>query len=78
MPIIDDNPRRGKKKEMAPAKKVRYNERSSVERVNSELKDNYAVETVRVKGQIKVACHIMFAVITLKAKKIYTILPQTV
>ncbi len=78
IPIIDDNPRRGEKKEMDPAKKVRYNERSSVERVNSELKDNYVVETIRVKGQIKVACHIMFAVIALTAKKIYTLLPQTV
>ena len=77
IPIIDDNPRRGEKKEMNPAKKNRYKERSSVERVNSELKDNYALETVRVKGQVKVACHIMFAVIALTAKKIFTLLPQT-
>jgi len=78
IPIIDDNPRRGKKKEMDPAKKIRYKERSSVERVNSELKDNYALEAIRVKGQTKVACHMMFAVIALTAKKIFTLLPQTV
>lgn len=77
IPIIDDNPRRGEKKEMDPAKKIRYKERSSVERVNSELKDNYALETIRVKGQMKVACHVMFAVIALTAKKIFTLLPQT-
>jgi len=78
VPIIDNNPRRGQKKEMDPAKKIRYKERSSVERVNSELKDNYALETIRVKGQVKVACHIMFTVIALTAKKIFTLLPQTV
>jgi hypothetical protein len=78
IPIIDNNPRRGEKKEMDPAKKIRYKERSSVERVNSELKDNYALETIRVKGQVKVACHMMFAVIALTAKKTFTLLPQTV
>lgn len=78
IPIIDDNPRRGSKKEMEPAEKIRYRERSSVERVNSELKDNYALETIRVKGQMKAACHIMFSVVALTAKKIFTLLPQTV
>jgi len=34
IPIIDDNPRRGKQKEMEPPKKIRDKERSSVERVN--------------------------------------------
>jgi hypothetical protein len=43
-----------------------------------ELEDNYALETIRVKGQGKVACHMMFAVIALTAKKIFTLLPQTV
>jgi len=77
IPIIDDNPRRGKKKEMDPAKKTRYKERSSVEIVNSELKDNYALQTIKVKGEVKVACHMMFAVIALMPKKIFTLIPQT-
>ncbi len=78
VPIIDNNPRRGEKIEMDPAKATRYNERSTAERVNSELKDNYALETIRVKGQKKVACHIMFAVIALTAKKIFRLLPQSI
>jgi hypothetical protein len=39
IPIIDHKPRRGVKRQMAPAKTIRYNERSGAERVNSELKD---------------------------------------
>ena len=63
IPIIDNNPRRGEKKQMCPAKAVRYYEqRMAAERVNSELKDNYTIETIRVKEHKKVASHIMFAV----------------
>jgi len=76
VPIIDHNPRRGTKKEMDPAKAQRYNERSGAERVNSELKDNYALESIRVRGQKKVACQMMFAIIALTAKKIFNLLPQ--
>ncbi len=76
IPIIDNNPRRGGiKKKMDPAKSARYNERSSAERVNSELKDNYGVENIRVKGQLKVECHIFFAIIALAAKKIFKLIP---
>jgi len=78
IPIIDHNPRKGVKKQMCPAKAIRYNERSGAERVNSELKDNYALESLRVRGQKKVTCQIMFAVIALTAKKIFNLLPQTV
>lgn len=74
IPIIDNNPRRGEKKQMCPAKAVRYNERTAAERVNSELKDNYALETIRVKGHKKVSCHIMFAVLALAAKKIFNLI----
>ena len=41
VPIIDTNPRRGEKKEMDPAQAVRFRNRSTTERVNSNLKDNY-------------------------------------
>ena len=39
IPIIDNNPWKGEKKQMCPAKAVRYNERTVAERVNSDLKD---------------------------------------
>lgn len=53
VPIIDDNPRKGEKKEFAPARKIRYNERSTAERVNADLKDNFGGLSVRVKGMKK-------------------------
>ena len=53
IPIIDDNPQRGKKKEMDPAKKIRYKERSSTERVNSELKDSIELQQNELKMPLK-------------------------
>ena len=44
VPIIDPNKRRGAEIELEPAKKIRYNERTTVERTNSDLKDNYGGE----------------------------------
>ena len=53
IPVIDPNPRRGGTVELPPARKIRYRERSTVERVNSDLKDNYGARHVRVKGHWK-------------------------
>lgn len=72
--IIDPNQRRSKKLELAPAKKVRYRERSTVERGNSELKDNYGARHVRVKGHWKVLCHLMFGVIAVTVKQLFNML----
>jgi len=75
VPIIDHNPRRGKQKnKMAPAQARRYNERSSAERVNSNLKDNYGGNNIRVKGPKKVACHLMFGLIALTATQLFNLL----
>ena len=53
-PIIDHNPRRsGQKRKFEALDKLRYNERSSAERVNSNLKDNYGGRKIRVKGHSK-------------------------
>ncbi len=71
VPIIDPNKRRGKERELEPASKIRYNVRSGVERANSEIKDNYGANHVRVKGHLKVLCHLMFGVITLTVKQIF-------
>jgi hypothetical protein len=75
VPIIDNNPRRGKEKiKMDPAEKKRYNQRSSAERVNSNLKDNYGGNNIRVKGAKKVACHLMFGLIALTATQLFNLL----
>ena len=82
VPIIDANPRRGGKNEAAaeaqarrtagyePAEEIRYNERSSAERVNGSLKDNYAGRTIRVRGHAKVFCHLMFGILALTAEQL--------
>lgn len=49
IPVIDSNSRRGDKVELAPARKIRYRERSTVERGKSDLKDNYGARHVRAK-----------------------------
>ena len=72
--IIDHNPRRGEKIEMAPHQAQRYKQRSSAERVNSNLKDNYGGRFVRVRGSEKVMAHLMFGLIALTASQLYQLL----
>ena len=74
MPIIDNNPRRGEKIFMDAATKSRFTERSSAERVNSNLKDNYGGRSVRVKGASKVMAHLMFGIISITALQIYRLI----
>jgi transposase len=74
VPIIDPNKRRGDAIELSPAEKVRYRERSTVERGNSELKDNYGARHVRVKGHEKVYTHLMFGVIAITVKQLFNML----
>jgi hypothetical protein len=74
MPIIDNNPRRGEKILMDPATKSRFAERSSSERVNSNLKDNYGGRSIRVKGASKVMTHLMFGIVSITAMQIFRLL----
>lgn len=80
IPIIDKNVRSKDKKalfqEEAKARRhirwkfpenLRYNERSSAERVNSRLKDEFGGRMVRVRGHSKVSCHLMFGILALTA-----------
>jgi hypothetical protein len=83
IPLIDVNPRRDQalKKEMAAESKrcqtvghktaeaIRYNERSTVERVNARLKDEFGGRVVRVRGHAKVMCHLMFGILALTANQ---------
>lgn len=78
VPVIDENPRTKERKAeikqeqkarrsagYKEAETVRYNERSTVERVNGRLKDEFGGRMVRVKGATKVMTHLMFGIITL-------------
>ena len=77
--IIDSNPRRDaalkaelKRESLAQRsigqvspQAVRYRERSTVERVNGRLKDEFGGRHVRVRGHPKVLCHLMFGMLAL-------------
>jgi transposase len=81
IPIIDLNPRadvalkadiereaKAKNKlNFQTAEDVRYNQRSSAERVNSNLKDNFGGRHVRVRGHAKVYAHLMFGLLSITA-----------
>jgi len=83
VPLIDKHPRRDKelKAEIKAenkrcrmagyqtAKTVRYKERSTVERVNARLKDEFGGRVVRVKGAAKVMCHLMFGILALTSNQ---------
>jgi transposase len=84
VPLIDIHPRRNKalKEELAneskrrkavnyqTAEEQRYNERSTVERVNGRLKDEFGGRRVRVRGHAKVMCHLMFGILVLTADQL--------
>jgi hypothetical protein len=87
IPLIDVHPRRDQalKAEIAAENKrcrrvghktaeaIRYNERSTVERVNARLKDEFGGRVVRVRGHAKVMCHLMFGILALTANQMVII-----
>lgn len=84
VPLVDVNPRRdaalkeeieaeGRRLELlghTTAEAVRYRERSTVERANARLKDEFGGRFVRVRGNAKVMCHLMFGVLALTADQL--------
>ena len=52
------------------AEDLRYRERTTVERVNARLKDEFGGRSVRVRGNAKVMCHLMFGIVALAADQI--------
>jgi hypothetical protein len=54
VPLIDHNPRRGEKIELAPHEAERYKERSQAERTNARLKDEFGANEIWVRGHEKV------------------------
>lgn len=81
VPIIDANPRRGgkalaeaeararRRAGYTLAEDLRYNQRSSAERVNGNLKDNCGGAHVRVRGAAKVFCHLMFGILVVTVEQ---------
>jgi len=84
VPLIDKNVRRDKalaaerkaearRREiinfMAP-ETVRFRERTTAERGNARLKEEFGGRAVRVRGHAKVMCHLMFGILTLAADQL--------
>lgn len=79
VPVIDVNPRRNQalKTELQAEQKrqdfihftdptqQRYHERTTAERVNARLKDEFGGRNVRVRGHAKISCHLMFGILAL-------------
>lgn len=64
--LIDFNHRRDSdSRAFMPHEAQRYNERSTAERTNSRLKDEFGATMIRVRGHAKVMTHLMFGVIAL-------------
>jgi hypothetical protein len=55
---------------MSPHEAKRYNERSSVERFNGRLKEEFGGRNVMVSGHAKVMMHLMFGVVALFANQL--------
>jgi hypothetical protein len=70
VPLIDHNPRRGQKIEFAPHEAMRYRQRSTVERVNARIKDDFGARRINVRGHAKVLAHLMFGVLALTAEQL--------
>lgn len=66
VPLIDFNHRSPKdERSFAPCEAQRYKQRSSAERLNSNLKDNFGGNFVRVRGHAKVLSHLTFGLLAL-------------
>ena len=74
VPLIDSNPRQGEARKFSPAEQIRYRERTTAERVNSNLKDNFGARFIRVRGSLKVMCHLMFGILALTALQLFHLL----
>jgi len=74
VPITDRNGRGQEIIPMAPHEAERYKIRSSAERANSRLKEDFGANNVMVKGHSKVTQHLMIGVIVLFADQLLRLL----
>lgn len=66
VPLIDFNHRSPKdERQFAPHEAHRYKERSTAERINARLKDEFGGLFIRVRGHSKIMAHLMFGVLAL-------------
>ena len=71
VPLIDYNHRGpNDERQFAPHEAQRYKERSTAERINARLKDEFGGVFVRVRGHSKIMAHLMFGILALTADQL--------
>jgi hypothetical protein len=71
IPLIDFNHRSPKdERQFAPHEAQRYKERSTAERINARLKDEFGGLSIRVRGHSKIMAHLMFGILALTADQL--------
>lgn len=70
VPLIPRSGRRRPGPGFDPAQRMRFRERTVVERATGRLKDEFGGSQVRVRGHMKVHCHLMFGLIALFADQL--------
>jgi hypothetical protein len=63
-------PPKNQNRQFSWAEAERYKERTTVERVNARLKDEFGGRNIRVRGAAKVMAHLMFGVLALTVDQI--------
>ena len=74
-PVIDPNPTHKKAVAKTPKtaeRKMIYNRRTAVERLNGRLKAHRSLNSVRVRGRFKVRVHAMMSAIVCQAQVLAT------
>jgi hypothetical protein len=61
---------------LAPHQRVRFRERTAVERVYARLKDEFGGRLVRVRACSKVMAHLMFGILALTADQLLRLAPS--
>jgi len=74
VPLIEPNPHWKNQPTLDPAARIRFRERSTVERVNSNLLDNFGGSWIRVRGAVKIMCQLMFSLVALTAVQLFRLL----
>lgn len=71
VPLIDYNHRGpNDERQFDPHEAQRYKERSTAERINARLKDEFGGVFVRVRGHSKIMAHLMFGILALTADQL--------
>jgi hypothetical protein len=70
VPIIDPNRRPANSVPLEPASAVRFRERTTAERGNSRLKDEFGCRHLRVRGHAKAHLHVMLGILALFADQL--------